>query len=162
MFRAAFYCCIALLIEYLFVATLLLPMWARAEMLDSEVITSISKSAPKQVATTNAPDTDLVHYQTLEGTHFSYRCHVPYVMKTKQAAVEVCEINPVKLQIINWPETEVIHLVSGSVSINLIDGSVHRYVAGDIFVLPEGFRGVWDQPEKLSKVVVRHPLFWID
>ncbi|MGJ7528846.1 cupin domain-containing protein [Variovorax sp. GB1P17] len=161
MFRAAlFYSCLVLLVECLLSAALLLPIWARSETLDSGLITSIAKSVPKQVATTNAPDTDPLHYQTLEGTHFSYRCHVPHVMKTRQAAVEVCEIDPVKLQIINWPETEVIHLVTGSVSITSIDGAAHRYVAGDIFVLPEGFKGVWDQPSPLSKVVVRHPLSW--
>ncbi|WP_428424288.1 cupin domain-containing protein [Methylibium sp.] len=121
---------------------------------------SIGKTVPETVKTVKAPNMDPAHYRTLKNTQFSYRCYVPYVLKTGQAAVEVCEINPVKLQIINWPETEVIHLVSGHVTITHNDGSIHRYSAGDIFVLPEGFKGVWDQPEILSKVVVRHPLYW--
>jgi uncharacterized protein len=121
---------------------------------------SIAKTVPETVKTVKAPNMDPAHYRTLKNTQFSYRCYVPYVLKTGLAAVEVCEINPVKLQIINWPETEVIHLVSGRVTITHNDGSMHQYSAGDIFVLPEGFKGVWDQPEVLSKVVVRHPLYW--
>lgn len=111
---------------------------------------------------TNAPDEDSLHYKALGDTHFSYRCHVPYTLTTGQAAIEVCEIEPVKLEIRHWPETEVIQLVTGYVTITHADGSIQRYAAGETFVLPEGFKGVWDQPVKLSKIVVRHPLFWKD
>ncbi|WKB50623.1 cupin domain-containing protein [Eleftheria terrae] len=122
----------------------------------------IAKRVPDHVKTTQAPDTDPAHYQVLAGTHFSYRCHVPYVLSTQQAAIEVCEIDPVKLQILHWPETEVIQIVSGRVSITEADGSTRHYAAGDLFVLPQGFKGIWEQAEPLSKVVVRHPLFWKD
>jgi hypothetical protein len=122
----------------------------------------ISKSVPASVGTTQAPDTDQTHYRTLLGTHFSYRCHVPYTLPNKDAAVEVCEIDPVTLQILSWPETEVIHLIKGEVTITEPNGQSSSYTAGDIFVLPKGFKGVWRQSQKLQKVVVRQPLYWKD
>ena len=122
----------------------------------------INKSIPGGLATVKEPDTDKDHFQALNGTHFSHRCYVPYVLRTKEAAVEVCEIDPVTLQIHSWPESEVIHLVNGEVTITESNGLRKTYVAGDIFVLPQGFKGVWQQSGKLSKVVVRHPLFWKD
>lgn len=110
-----------------------------------------------------APDVDSKHYhRTLEGTHFSYRCHVPYTLKTKQTAVEVCEGDPVTLQILSWSETEVINLIEGAVTVTEADGASKSYVAGDIFVLLQSFKGVWRQTGRLSKVVARHPLYWKD
>lgn len=126
------------------------------------VTVSIEKKVPDHIVTIKAPDVDPKHYRTLEGTHFSYRCHVPYTLKTKQAAIEVCEIDPVTLKILSWPETEVINLIEGAVTVTEASGVSKSYVAGDIFVLPQGFKGVWHQSERLSKVVVRHPLYWKD
>ena len=51
----------------------------------------VDKAVPASVQTTKAPDTD-PHYQVLDGTHFSYRCHVPYTLKTGDAAIEVKSI----------------------------------------------------------------------
>ncbi|WP_253819829.1 cupin domain-containing protein [Variovorax paradoxus] len=139
-----------------------LPLAVHSRSMETPETLHIARVVPSTVPTTKAPDEDSEHYRTLEGTHFEYRCYVPYMLPTKQAAVEVCEIEPVKLDIRKWPETEVIQLVTGRVAITHMDGSVHRYGAGDTFVLPQGFKGVWDQPGKLSKIVVRHPLFWKD
>lgn len=147
-------------VTYLLMLALVVHIPACSQAAPFDKIVPIEKTVPVTVQTTKAPNIDPSHYRTLKGTQFSYRCHVPYILKTNQAAVEVCEINPVKLQIINWPETEVIHLVSGSVAITHDDGSIQKYSSGDIFVLPEGFKGIWDQPEVLLKVVVRHPLYW--
>ncbi|MGX0891164.1 putative cupin superfamily protein [Pseudomonas sp. ADAK2 TE3594] len=122
----------------------------------------IEKNVPASVKTVNAPDSDPQHYQVMNGTHFSYRCHVPYTAKSQQAAVEVCEIDPVKLKLLSWPETEVINLISGNVTITELGGTVVTYAAGDIFVLPQGFKGIWDQPLPITKVTVRHPLYWKD
>jgi hypothetical protein len=126
------------------------------------VTVPIDKTVPVHIVTTKAPDVDSKHYRTLEGTRFSYRCHVPYTLKTKQAAVEVCEIDPVTLEILSWPETEVINLIEGAVTVTEANGDSKNYAAGDIFVLPQGFKGVWRQSGRLSKVVVRHPLYWKD
>jgi len=122
----------------------------------------IEKSVPNTVKTVLAPDSDRLHYRTLDGTHFSYRCHIPYNFPNKMAAVEVCKIDPVTLQILSWPETEVISLVEGEVTISESNGHTNTYVAGNVFVLPQGFKGVWKQSEKLLKVVVRQPLYWKD
>lgn len=121
---------------------------------------SIPQLIPQAIKVTNAPDELPPYYQTLDNTHFSYKCFVPYTLKGKLAAVEVCEIFPVKLKILSWPETEVIHLISGKVSITEHDGTINHYKSGDIFVLPEGFNGIWSQSETIRKITVRHPLFW--
>ena len=133
-----------------------------AKVISIEKTLNISKTIPEYVEIANSPDQVPPYYQTLNNTHFSYRCYVPYTLKSKLVAIEVCEINPVKLQIFNWPETEVISLVEGDVSIIEEDGSVANYSAGDVFVLPEGFKGVWNQKGKIKKITVRHPLVWPD
>jgi len=115
---------------------------------------------PQNINVINAPDEVLPYYQALDNTHFSYKCFVPYTLKGKLAAVELCEIYPVKLHILNWPETEIIHMISGHVTVTEYDGTVTRYKPGDIFVLPEGFKGIWSQTENVRKLTVRHPLFW--
>lgn len=120
----------------------------------------IPQFIPQSVKIINAPDELLPYYQVLDKTHFSYRCFVPYTLKGKLAAVEVCEIFPVKLNILSWPETEIVHLISGKVSITEHDGTVIHYKSGDIFVLPEGFKGIWSQSGTVRKITVRHPLFW--
>lgn len=122
----------------------------------------IAASVPESVQTVHAPDSDPAHYRVVEGTHFSYRCHHPYTFPDRTAAVQVCEIDPVTLEIRYWPETEVIHLVRGEVTITEPDGRTSNHVAGDIFVLPRGFKGVWRQSGQLLKVVVRQPLYWKD
>lgn len=125
-------------------------------------VVSIQQQLPENIKTVMAPDVDKHHYVTLNGTHFSYRCHVLYTLKTKQAAVEICEIAPVELKIISWPETEVINIVKGSVEIEEQDGSKKSFREGDMFVLPQGYKGIWRQTEVLHKVVVRHPIYWKD
>ncbi|MEG4634600.1 cupin domain-containing protein [Microcoleus sp. AR_TQ3_B6] len=122
----------------------------------------IEKKLPYGIKTIKAPDTDQRHYTTLAGTHFSYRCNIPYTLKTKEAAIKICEIDPVELKILSWPETEVINIIKGEVEIEEANGIKKTYVAGDMFVLPQGFKGVWRQSEMLIKVVVRHPLYWKD
>ena len=84
------------------------------------------------------------------------------MLKSKQSDVEICEINPVMMEINDWPETEVIHLIKGSVLIVNQSNVTKKYQAGDIFILPEGFRGKWIQSEKIVKLIVRHPLYWKD
>lgn len=120
----------------------------------------IDASVPDSVQTVHAPDSDPAHYRVVEGTHFSYRCHDPYTFSNRTAAVQVCEIDPVTLEIRYWPETEVIHLVRGEVTITEPDGRTSNHVAGDIFVLPVGFKGVWRQSGQSLKVVMRQPLYW--
>ncbi|WP_256660232.1 cupin domain-containing protein [Pseudomonas sp. RIT623] len=121
----------------------------------------IPRSVPASVPTVNTPDTS-EFYTALNGTHYRYRCLSPFTAPGEQAAVEVCEIPPVELQLQGWPETEVIQLISGQVQITEANGAQQHYQAGDIFVLPQGFKGIWKQPATITKVTVRHPLYWKD
>lgn len=144
----------AMAVEAAHVATTSLPSVA------SRMMTSLTNTLPPDTRTVVAPDSIARIYRTLEGTHFSYRCHVSYRHESKTAAVELCEIDPVVLQIEDWPETEVVQLIKGAVTITEADGSVQIYESGDAFVLPQGFAGIWRQAGPLLKRVVRHPLFW--
>lgn len=125
-------------------------------------IVDIKKDVSDNAPTIKVPDTDGKYYKTINGTHYSYRCDVIHMLKSKQSDVEICEINPVMMDINDWPETEVIHLIKGSVLIVNQDNVTKKYQTGDMFILPEGFKGKWIQSEKIVKLIVRHPLYWKD
>ncbi|WP_235491937.1 cupin domain-containing protein [Paracidovorax avenae] len=141
------------------VVTKAAPASSPAAAPDSRPVVLVPKSVPATARTVKASDRD-PHYITRNGTHFTYRCHVPYTLPGQVAAIEVCEIEPVDLEILSWPETEVIHIIQGMVTVTGTDGLGKTYSAGDIFVLPQGFKGTWSQTRKLLKVAVRQPLYW--
>ncbi|ADX47977.1 protein of unknown function DUF861 cupin_3 [Paracidovorax avenae ATCC 19860] len=135
------------------------PAFSPAAAPDLRPVVLVSKSVPATARAVKASDRD-PHYITRNGTHFTYRCHVPYTLPGQVAAIEVCEIEPVDLEILSWPETEVIHIIQGMVTVTGTDGLGKTYSAGDIIVLPQGFKGTWRQTRKLLKVAVRQPLYW--
>lgn len=58
------------------------------------------------------------------------------------------------VRIDEWPYTEVCVLLSGAVELEDADGATRRFVAGDSFLIPQGFRGVWHTLEHSEKVFV--------
>ncbi len=55
----------------------------------------------------------------------------------------------------NFPFTEFVLLISGSVIVTEEDGTSRSFVAGDTFVIPKGWSGVWDVQERMKKQIVR-------
>ena len=55
----------------------------------------------------------------------------------------------------NFPFTEYVLMISGSVIVTEEDGSARSFVAGDTFVIPKGWSGVWDVQERMKKQIVR-------
>ncbi len=53
-----------------------------------------------------------------------------------------------------WPYDEVCVLVEGRVAIRAADGSRREFGAGEAFVVPRGFSGVWETLEPTRKVFV--------
>ena len=59
----------------------------------------------------------------------------------------------------DYPRTEYVLMLSGRVLITNDDGTQNEFKAGDIFVMPKGFTGIWDVREPMRKVIVKvgHP-----
>ena len=73
--------------------------------------------------------------------------------------VGVWEANEVAAHLKNYPWTEYVLMLSGRVVITNDDGTQNEFKAGDIFVMPKGFTGIWDVREPMKKVIVKvgHP-----
>ena len=55
----------------------------------------------------------------------------------------------------NFPFTEFVLMISGSVIVTEEDGTSRSFVAEDTFVIPKGWSGVWDVQERMKKQIVR-------
>ena len=53
---------------------------------------------------------------------------------------------------VQYTEYELCHLLEGSVRISPEDGAGRVYRAGDTFVIPSGFRGIWEVIEPCRKI----------
>lgn len=138
-------------------------MQASAETTGTPRIIAIDGALPESALPITSPDKVAPYYEALDDTHLTYTCVTKHVFETKEAAAEVCVIEPVTLRIDHWPETEFVQLVEGEVSVTDHDGGATRtFVAGDTFILPQGFRGVWKQQVRIRKLTVRHPIHWKD
>ncbi|MEM7195339.1 MAG: cupin domain-containing protein [Pseudomonadota bacterium] len=71
------------------------------------------------------------------------------------ARVGVWEAGPGELSIDNFPFTEYVLMISGRVKVTETDGTSYQFSAGDTFVIPKGWKGVWDVQERMKKQIVR-------
>ena len=69
--------------------------------------------------------------------------------------IGVWEAGAGKLFIEDFPFTEYVLMISGRVVVTDKDGSSREFVAGDSFVIPRGWSGVWDVRERMKKQIVR-------
>ncbi len=53
-----------------------------------------------------------------------------------------------------YPIDEFIHVLEGSVVTTELDGTKHEFHAGDTFVLPKGWAGLWDMKTRFKKIIV--------
>ena len=54
----------------------------------------------------------------------------------------------------NYPQDEFIYVREGTVVTTDEDGTRHEFHAGDVFVLPKGWAGVWDMKTRFKKIIV--------
>ena len=69
--------------------------------------------------------------------------------------VGVWEAGPGKIAIEDFPFTEYVLMISGSVVVTDQDGTSRKFLAGDTFVIPRGWSGDWDVQERMKKQIVR-------
>ena len=69
--------------------------------------------------------------------------------------VEVWEAKESAVYLENYPWTEYVLMLGGRVIITNDDGTQNEYVAGDTFVIPKGFTGLWDVREPMKKQLVK-------
>jgi len=69
--------------------------------------------------------------------------------------VGVWEAGAGKTVIENFPFTEYVLMISGSVIVTDKDGTSRKFSAGDTFVIPKGWSGAWDVQERMKKQIVR-------
>jgi len=72
-----------------------------------------------------------------------------------QVRVGVWEAGMGKLVLDNFPFTEYVLMISGSVIVTEENGVSMTFKAGDTFVIPKGWSGVWDVQERMKKQIVR-------
>lgn len=65
--------------------------------------------------------------------------------------IGVWEADVSKTKLINYPFTEYALMISGRVIIINDDGTSNEFKAGDTFVIPKGFTGIWDIRERMKK-----------
>ena len=69
--------------------------------------------------------------------------------------VGVWEAGMGELILNNFPFTEYVLMISGSVIVTEKDGLAKTFGAGDTFVIPKGWTGTWDVQERMKKQIVR-------
>lgn len=69
--------------------------------------------------------------------------------------VGVWEAGMGKSVIEDFPFTEYVLMISGSVIVTDKKGESRRFSSGDTFVIPKGWSGVWDVQERMKKQIVR-------
>ena len=72
-----------------------------------------------------------------------------------QVQVGVWEAGMGKLILDDFPFTEYVLMISGIVIVTEKDGVSMTFKAGDTFVIPKGWSGVWDVRERMKKQIVR-------
>lgn len=71
------------------------------------------------------------------------------------ARVGLWEADVSKTKLIDYPFTEYVLMISGRLVITNEDGSSQEFVAGDTFVMPKGWTGIWDIQERMKKQMVQ-------
>ena len=69
--------------------------------------------------------------------------------------VGVWEAGAGKLILDEFPFTEYVLMISGTVIVTEKNGASNTFRAGDTFVIPKGWSGVWDVRERMKKQIVR-------
>jgi len=69
--------------------------------------------------------------------------------------VGVWEAGVSKTYLENYPFTEYVLMISGRLVLTNEDGTEKEYGAGDTFVMPKGWSGIWDIQEPMKKQMVQ-------
>ncbi len=129
-------------------------LWLAVVVVVVNLPTVIADDSPRIVVIDSATPTEAL--MAKPGTYLGEK----FTFKEKHAGdvlvrVGVWEAGKGKSIINNFPFTEYVLMISGSVIVTDEDGMSRRFVAGDTFVIPKGWNGVWDVQERMKKQIVR-------
>lgn len=69
--------------------------------------------------------------------------------------IGVWEAGESKMKLTDYPFTEYVLMISGHLVITNDDGTVMEFRAGDTFVMPKGWTGIWEVREHMKKQMVQ-------
>jgi len=84
-----------------------------------------------------------------------------------QAAPEFLPLDADKLRemelhsIAPFPYDEFVLVLEGRVTLTNIDGGKQTYGQGDTFLVPKGWLGTWDMPDKYCEMIVIETKAWL-
>ena len=107
-------------------------------------IAIIDSATPTQTLMSK-PGTYLGETFTYQDTHFG----------DTQVQIGVWEAGIGELVLDNFPFTEYVLMISGSVIVTETNGTSMTFNAGDTFVIPKGWSGIWDVRKRMKKQIVR-------
>ena len=86
----------------------------------------------------------------------------PYVGETiihrnadQTVQIGVWEADVSKVRLVDFPITEFVLMLGGRLVVVNDDGTSNEFEAGDTFVIPKGFTGIWDIRERMKKQHVK-------
>ena len=80
--------------------------------------------------------------------------HNFFTSADKKLVAGVWEATPYKERIDGYPVDEFMLVLEGSVTITGEDGTSETFSPGEAFMMPKGFRGTWENTEKMRKYYV--------
>ena len=76
--------------------------------------------------------------------------------------VVVYEAMPAMIEISEpWSYDEFVQVLKGEVILTPIGGEARTYRVGDSFLLPKGWRGTWEMPEKFREMIIVETSAWV-
>ena len=78
-----------------------------------------------------------------------------FVVALYEAVPAVIEINE------PFPYDEFVLVLEGQVILSNVNGGTQTYNAGDTFLLPKGWMGTWNMPERFREMVVIDTAAWL-
>lgn len=68
--------------------------------------------------------------------------------------VSIYESEPDKVRIDDMPFDEFVQILEGRLILTTDDGKSYEFKAGDSLMVPQGFKGYWDMPEKYRELII--------
>lgn len=80
--------------------------------------------------------------------------HIFHTDGSGQMVTGVWECSPCTERVDGYPFDEFVSVIEGSVVLTAPEGSEQTFSAGDSFVMPKGWQGIWHMPTQFKKLFV--------
>lgn len=96
--------------------------------------------------------------QVLKGTNE----HALKVLHKGEFVVTVYAAEPALIDIsYPYPYDEFVLVLEGEVTLTSRDGEKQTYKVGDTFLVPKGWQGTWDMPQKFREMIIVESRAWV-